>query len=198
MNSTRIYSAAKMKGKRLVLGFLLGVTLACLSVPTLSQPSTALENSVKAGYVVKFTQYTTWPTNVFASSNAPIVIGVLGDDPFGKVLDREASELQGNRPLEVRRVRILEAATQCHLVFISATENRNEAKWLEALRDKPILTVGESGRTIPRGGVIELWVDKKHVRFEVSQSAMERAGLKIHSAMRDVARNMPSRPDNSP
>jgi hypothetical protein len=166
-----------------------------LSLPVTAQPAKVTETEFKAGLLVKFTQYTTWPATVFASSNAPIVIGVLGTDTLGKDLDREADGIAGKRRVEVRRVTTPEEAGQCHAVFISKAESRNEDDWLRALRDKPILTVGESGQTIENGAVIRLLPRGKGGRlFEVSRSAMERAGLKISADMLRYADIVPDRP----
>ena len=52
------------------------------------------------------------PTNAFADSNAPVVIGVLGADPFGDVLDKTVKAEKG-RPLVVRRVDNVTDAARC-------------------------------------------------------------------------------------
>src|SRR5437660_11311395 len=47
----------------------------------------AIESRVKAGFLYNFAKLTEWPTNSFAAADSPIVIGVLGNDPFGAILD---------------------------------------------------------------------------------------------------------------
>lgn len=162
-----------------------------------TQPATAPEYEVKAGFLTTFTQYTTWPADCFTNSNAPILIGVLGENPFGAALEMTARAQQGGRPLQVRPVRTAEEAAQCHVVFISKAESRNEAAWLEALKDKPVLTIGESGQTLTRGGVLEFVIENKRVRYEASWPAMARAGLKIGAPMLASARKVHQPPTPS-
>ncbi len=148
------------------------------------------EYNLKAGYLITFTQYTTWPTNAFPSTNSRLVIGVLGNNPFGQALDQTAQAQKSTRPLTVRNISTPEEAALCHVVFLSKEESRNEAQWLEALKDKPVLTVGESGQTIKRGGIIEFVMENKRVRFDASSRAMSGAKLKISSQMLGSARKV--------
>jgi len=182
--------AAVLQTGFLAISLWLAGTLACLPQRAYAQPSAAQEYQVKAGFLTAFAQYVTWPQSTFSDTNSPILLGVLGTDPFGEVLTRTAREQKGPRPLEVRRIRTVEEAAKCHVVFISQAETRSEAAWLEALKEKPVLTVGESGDTINRGGVLEFVIVDDRVRFDADWAAMERAGLKIATPMLKSARNV--------
>jgi len=46
------------------------------------------EYLIKAGFIYNFAKFVEWPSAAFAQPDSPIVIGVLGTDPFGSVLDR--------------------------------------------------------------------------------------------------------------
>lgn len=155
----------------------------------LAQPPVAPEYNLKAGYLARFARYTTWPTNAFADSNAPVVIGVLGADPFGDVLDKTVKAEKGGRPLVVRRVDNVTDAARCHVIFISQAESSKEARWLAALKDKAILTVGESAQTIERGGILRFTTEEKRIRFEASLVASQQAGLKLDSDLLKAAQN---------
>lgn len=184
---------------RQLLGILLpGLVCVQFSVRALAQTSAVPEYNVKAAFLTAFAQYTTWPAASFPASNSPVIIGVLGADPFGEVLDKTAREQKGARPLEVRRVNTAAAAAACHIVFISKKEGGNEAAWLRTLKEKPVLTVGESGQTVARGGVIEFIIVGGSVRFEASWPAMELAGLKIASPMLASARKVHQPPKAAP
>src|SRR5690242_13839245 len=41
------------------------------------------EYQIKAEFIYNFAQFIEWPGSAFASPDAPFVIGILGDDPFG-------------------------------------------------------------------------------------------------------------------
>src|SRR5437868_3956082 len=64
------------------------------------------EYPVKSIFLFNFTQFVEWPTNAFRDPAAPIVIGVVGEDPFGTLLDEAVKgETVSGRPLSVRRYR---------------------------------------------------------------------------------------------
>ena len=149
---------------------------------------------------MKFTQYTTWPSNTFKSSNTPVVIGMLATEWWLKRLEREAKGVISSRPVEVRRVTTVEEAARCQVVFISEpdtqheAQTRNEEEWFKALKGKPILTVGESDRSIERGAVMCFVIKNKTVRFEANLAASAENHLELSERMLAVASKVYKRP----
>jgi hypothetical protein len=146
-----------------------------------AQPATVPEYSAKAGFLTTIARYTTWPPEAFASPDAPIVIGVLGADPFGDILTMTAAASRGTRPIQVRHLRTPRDADGVHIVFIGRGESRNEALWIAAIKDKPILTVGESGETLAHGGILEFIRVQDKIGFAVNLPAAQQAGLRLSS-----------------
>jgi hypothetical protein len=89
-----------------ILIAVLGMTLNSAS-PAGAQAGDASESSeylIKAGFIYNFAKFVEWPANSFSQADSPIVIGVLGTDPFGKVLDRIVEDKKiGSRGFVVRR-----------------------------------------------------------------------------------------------
>ena len=90
----------------------------------------------------------------------------------------------------MRRISTVADASACHLVFISRADGRREASWLASLRRLMILTVGESGQTLERGGIVEFVTMGGSVRFDVGLPAMEQAGIRLSSDMLAHARQV--------
>jgi len=71
----------------------------CLSL-ALGASAQALDSSdsseylIKAGFIYNFAKLVGWPQGAFAQSDSPIVIGILGTDPFGGIIDRILSDKQ--------------------------------------------------------------------------------------------------------
>ncbi len=62
-------------------------------------PAPRRKYSIKAGYILLFTRYVEWPESAFSTPTAPIVVCVLGSDPFGPVLDETmAGQVSQRRP----------------------------------------------------------------------------------------------------
>jgi len=158
-------------------------------------PVVVPEYNAKAGYLLLFTRYVEWPANVFPAEEAPVIIGVLGTNPFGDVLARTVQGLKSQgRPLEVRLVQTAEEAAKCQVIFIARKSARDEAAWLRALQGKPVLTVIESAAGLAAGAVLALYLEYgalgTKVAFAANLPAARAAGLKISASMLASAKNV--------
>src|SRR5688572_25985571 len=60
------------------------------------------EQEVKAVFLFNFVQFVEWPQEAFPENQTPLVIGILGKDPFGKFLDETVKgEVINGHPLSV-------------------------------------------------------------------------------------------------
>lgn len=119
-----------------------------------------VEAGVKAGYLYNFTKYTEWPASAFTNSTAPIVIGVLGDDPFGTVLDQTVTNRTSQeRKVVIRRARDVKALLDCQVVFISHSGEGPAAchprhapprPSADRLRRRRVLPAGHDDQIFPR------------------------------------------------
>lgn len=160
-----------------------------------AQTGAAPEYSIKAGYILLFTRYVEWPDSAFGTPAAPIVICVLGADPFGSVLDQTlAGQQSQHRPLSVRRIADPQAAEGCHVVFIGASVNKQTRQWLQTLAQRPVLTITEHLEALDQGAMLCFVSDvqggQARIRFEASLPSMQRAGLTASSQMLVAARKV--------
>lgn len=158
-------------------------------------PAPVPEYNAKAGYLLRFTRYVEWPAEMFANPTAPLVIGVLGVNPFGDALDRTVRGLKSQgRPIEVRYVQTAEEAARCQVVFIARQQERDESVWLRALHGKPVLTLTESEQGIAEGAVLSFVLEKEltgiKVRFDASLPAAHAARLQLGADMLRFARKV--------
>jgi hypothetical protein len=151
----------------------------------------APEYAVKAAYLYQFARYVTWPAEAFPSPESPVGICILGEDPFGNVMDRivEGRRIMG-RPIEVRRATLEEAAARCHVAFIGREERALLANWLGTLRTKPVLSVTESRGALSAGATINFVTEGSALRYDVNLEAAEESGLKIAAPMLVSARQV--------
>src|SRR5262245_65853218 len=126
-------------GRTLLLLILLG------TVPARGQ--TSKEYQIKAAFLFNFAQFVEWPAAAFADPNTPISIGVLGDDPFGPVLDQTVQgETINHRKLIIQRSQRVADLKGCHLVFISKSEKSRLPDIFDSLGSNSVLdwkSVGE-------------------------------------------------------
>lgn len=159
---------------------------------------TVSEYGLKAVFLFNFTQFVEWPSSAFASADAPLCIGVLGEDPFGATLDAAVrGESSRGRPLTVLRARDVDAVSGCQVVFISASEKTRVEAILARLAAGPTLTVGESDGFARQGGVIGFYRDGSKLRFEISASTARRKELKISAQLLSLGRIVEPAPSES-
>ena len=150
----------------------------------------AEEYQVKGAFLLNFTKFVDWPPQVFQGPGDPIAICILGQNPFGPLLDRAAREtVVAKRSVSVRQVSDGQQASQCQIVFVGASERKRSRAWLDALRGKSVLTVGESEGFLANGGVINFKLEGERVRIEISTAAADRAGLHISAKLLSLAQS---------
>ena len=154
---------------------------------TQSRPTTEYE--VKAAFLFNFAKFIEWPPNGFASPQSPMAICVLGENPFGNILDDTlGGKMIGNRPLEARRLRDKAEARHCQVVFVSSSESARLAEIIESLRGANVLLVGESNGFAASGGTIQFTIGDSRVRFTINIDAVNRANLMFSSKLLSLAK----------
>jgi uncharacterized protein DUF4154 len=156
----------------------------------LTKPSAPTEYEVKAAFIYNFGKYIAWPAS--PDSNKPFVIGLIGKDPFGRVLDEAMrGQTVQDRPVIVRRFTRVEQIRNCDILFIASSEKANVPHILSTLGKSPVVTIGDMARFAERGGMINLTMQRDRVRFEVNIDAFTRVGLKAGSQLLRLARIVP-------
>lgn len=163
----------------LLLGLLAGSTV---------QAEIPKEYQVKAAFLYNFTKFVEWSPQHFASGERPIVIGVLGRNPFGDELEKIVRGRNVNgRAITVKVITSILEARSTDLVFVCAGEERQlDGKWRQ-LQDAGVLTVGESKVFSDHGGTITFLLEGDKVRFAINLAAGESAGLKISAQLLKLA-----------
>jgi hypothetical protein len=155
------------------------------------------EYQVKAAFLYHFVRFVEWPSKAFQGPRAPLVLCILGDDPFGPDLeDAISGKTIGERSLFAKRIRRIQDTGACHVVFVSSSERERLGQVMAYLRHLSILTVGETDRFLQLGGMINFILEEGKVRFEINVDAGERSNLKLSSKLLKVARIVRERPGN--
>lgn len=142
------------------------------------------EHQIKAAFLFNFAQFVEWPPGAFTNAQAPLCIGVLGNDPFGSSLEETVhDETIRGRKLAIQHSRKIEDLKNCQMIFISRSEKSKVDEILAALDSRPVLTVGEIDGFAQRGGAINFYREGKKVRFEINPAVTRRNGLKVSSEL---------------
>jgi hypothetical protein len=164
-----------------------GVTDAAPSRDAPGRAGPSREYLVKAAFLYNFAKFTVWPAKTFADPSTPLRLCLLGKDPFQGALDSLAGKTVRKRKLEIHRLAKTSGLGKCHLLFVSASENKRLATILKVLRGMPVLAVGDMPNFAHSGGIINLKTVRNKVRFEINITAAKRAHLKFSSKLLRLA-----------
>jgi hypothetical protein len=169
----------------------------CLSM-ALGASAQALDSSdsseylIKAGFIYNFAKLVGWPGNAFAQADSPIVIGILGTDPFGGIIDRILADKKVDaRRFVIKRLKWGMEFKDCDILFVGASEAVHLEEIIRAVKGLPILTIGETPGFARRGCIINLIVEDNKVRFEVNLDAAKQADLNVSSRLLALAKIIP-------
>ena len=159
------------------------------------------ELKVKAAYLGAFGNNVDWPESLFPGPGAPLVLGVLGRDPFGPLLETTVKGRKiANRPMLIQRSARPEDLKDCHIVFFTSQLGGRLKEPLAAFKGRPVLTVGEHPDFLEAGGMIQFLVDGDgRLRFNINQDRADEVGLKLNSKMVELAlKVIYTRPSGTP
>ncbi len=155
------------------LGLAMGARAAALS-----------EYQLKAVFLYNFAQFVDWPPRAFPNEQTPLVIGVLGDDPFGASLDEAVrGETVNGRSLVVQRFHRVEEVGACHVLFVSRSESGRLEHILAHLRGRSILTVSDADGFTEFAGMIRFVTENNKIRLRINVEAARAADLTISSKL---------------
>ncbi len=174
-------------GARSFLGLSL-IWLLLVGVGGHAQESPPTEYQIKAAFLFNFAKFVEWPPKTFVAGTSPIIIGILGENPFHDDLARMVgNKTIDNHPLVVKEYRSPTDATNCHILFISTSEKKRLPEILATLKGASVLTVGETDRFTETGGMINFVLRGNKIRFQINKDAATNVGLRISSKLMSLA-----------
>lgn len=177
----RPYKAAKLL-------LVLFVSLMSLGFISPIQSKISTEYKVKAVFLFNFTSFVEWPADVFPQADAPLVIAVVGTDPFGEYLDETVKgENVNGHPLVVRRFHTVSEIDSCHILYVNTEEKDQLKQIFEYAQARHILTVGDTPNFAKQGGMIRFFPEQNKTRIRINLTSVKGADLKVSSKLLRLA-----------
>lgn len=169
-----------------------GLTLAILALlaPWLASGQRPTSAEVEAAFLRNFARYLRWPDQAFPDAGAPWRICVLGEDPYGPVLERTFDgRTEQGRGFQIVRAAAVAELPACQIVVIAYGRSEQRRAALAELRGRPVLTVGDAPGFLQEGGIIQFQVSDR-VEFGVNLDQARAAALKVQAKVLEVAREV--------
>lgn len=154
----------------------------------LSQGSGGDEQRLKAAFVFRFPQFVTWPAAATTGRETLDICVADAEGTASALRDLTAGESLNGLRLLVREHPVELNLASCHVLVLPGA--RPDRDLLRRAVGKPILTVGDSASFLDDGGIIQLKVVDRRVRFEISLPAAARAGVTLSSQLLRLASNV--------
>jgi hypothetical protein len=168
------------------------IALALPAPVALAADAPSREYQVKAAFLYNFAQFVDWPDDAFAGADAPVVITIVGPNPFGTAVEQvtRGKTVRG-RAIAVRYAPTVAAVGRTHVLFVA---DADVARGGQALREAAAaagghaLTIADDEQFTAAGGVIRFFTEENKLRFEINTAAAGRAGLKVSAKLLQLAR----------
>ena len=184
------------------------MTLAFPAPALLADTEQSREYQLKAAFLYNFIKFADWPAERIPDTNEPIILGIVGKDPFAKAFEPIKEKLVKGKKVAVKRFKPfqqlkdaagddkdkmqehIDAIRKCHVLFVCSSEKRSLKEILTLVKNHPVLTVGETQGFLETGGICNFLMEQNKVRFEVSVAAAKKAKLKMRSQLLRLAKKV--------
>jgi hypothetical protein len=147
-----------------------------LTVPAIGQVSK--EYQLKAVFLWRLAQFTQWPSDAFETADSPIIICLLGDNPFDGALNAAvAGETAHGRKFVVQHHRAVEQLQTCHILYMAAAGPRQAKEITAALARRSVLTARDGGIASSYPTVIQFITEQSKIRLQINLKAAAAARL---------------------
>lgn len=167
----------------------LGTGLLAMGLPALAAAEPVPEKLVTSALVYNIAKLTEWPAEVLGAADAPVTLCLLRaqesyEDIFASV---EGKPVKG-RTLWVRREVKLSQLQGCQLVYLDELDEPRLPAVLQALRARPVLTVGGFPGFAEAGGMVGLFLEQERMQFRINREALAESRLSLSAQLLRMAR----------
>ncbi len=168
-------------------------SLLLLTLPPCAkaQASTKVDaRQVEVAFLSNFARYISWPEDTFNDDHSPWQICILGNDPFGDILEKTLKgRIEQGRRFAVARITDIAQAPQCQILYIAYKLSVTRRAALKKLEKLPVLTVSNAPDFLSEGGMIQFDVGD-YVKFSVNLDQARAASLSIQTKVLEVSNDI--------
>ncbi|MBN2314039.1 MAG: YfiR family protein [Sedimentisphaerales bacterium] len=190
----------------------IGFTLALVTAPAIRADSEKdKEYQIKAAFLYNFIKFVDWPKEKDAETENPITIGIIGSGDLVKAFDVIKGKKIENRNISIQYFtdyekltrqnstddpqwdKTMDALKVCHVLMFCVCDSgrlQNSDQIVKALKELPILTVGEADGFLESGGIINFIKQDEKIRFEINNAVAKKAKLTIRSKLLRLAKKV--------
>lgn len=145
------------------------------------------EQQIKAAFLYHFCSYVQWPKRDPSINHSHVTIGVAGTSRVIRIV-RETLEGKSNKKcvFHVRAIKPGDDLSDVEMLYIAGKSRFYLEEFFSQSQTPPILTITDEEKNSDNS-IINFVVRDDHVRFVISKSQADEAGLKLSSELLAVA-----------
>lgn len=141
-------------------------------------------HEIHAAMIYNFMKYIQWPDD----AGGDFIVGVLGEDNvFNTLKSYYDGKPKGTKKYSIRKLADASEAANCQVVYIGKNKSKEFDNVKNATAGKSILTVTDSFNLGKKGSCINFKVIDDKLKFEINQSSMNSAALKVAGQLSSMA-----------
>lgn len=140
---------------------------------------------IKAIYIFNFANYIEWPKEY---RDETFVIGVIGDTPLMKELERMSSSKKiFNQSIVVKQFESASNISKCHILYVPHDCTDPITGVLGSINDYSTLLVTDKPGLALQGSAINFVVRQNRVKFELNEKNAVKHNLKVSNSLEALA-----------
>lgn len=188
LSGKALLTADKKRGERMGVRTLARATLFLLLLITCAIcQAQSTEQKIKVAFLYHFCSYVQWPQHVASDDHIDITIGVTGTLKTVQFIKNALETKSHNKCMfHVRAIKPSDKLSDIQILYVTQKSrfSLNDFRALE--HAPPILTITDEEK-ISNESIINFVIHNDQVRFVISKSRADQAGLKLSSELLAVA-----------
>ena len=165
--------------KKLVLSFVLGVTVAVASAQ--ERPT----HELHAAMLYNFIKYIQWPNE---GEPGDFVVGVIGDENvFNTLKTWYDGKAKGTKKYVIKKLSSAGEAESCQVVYVGKSKNKDFENIKSSVTGKSVLTITDGNGMGQKGSCINFKVIDGKLKFELNQATFTGSNLKVSTQLSSMA-----------
>ncbi len=155
--------------------------LLCITTVLLSQPIS--QEKVKAVFIEKFALFSEWP-----QEDSLFIFAILGESGVTDAIREIYTSRFIGKKIEIIDVTLSDSIPHCHILFIAHKEKSDLTTLLDTIAHRPILTISDQRGFGNVGVIINMYLERNQVRFEINKRALQESSLALSYKLMQMAK----------
>ncbi|MCK4842817.1 MAG: YfiR family protein [Methylococcales bacterium] len=142
---------------------------------------TISEKQLKTIYMFNFARFVKWP-DAKAESNT-FQFCVYPENDFGDILYQLEKRQIKDKDIRIKVLNKIADIQFCHVIFIDHISTEKLPQVLKMAQNYHVLTMSDQHNFAEKGGMIQMFLDDKKIRFKINYDSSQAALIKISSKL---------------